>query len=226
MSNSVVCQNPSCPNGNPPSRLECPTCNKLGVKGSFFCGQECFKSGCIPVPITISGNAEDGTYNPFPNYSFTGPIRPVYPLSKTRLVPDHIPRPDYAADGKPVAEARRAGQPPRLLTPEEQDKMRRSCRLAREVLDLAASHVRPGITTDELDEIVHNATIERNAYPSPLNYRNFPKSVCTYVNLFPSPETQRSNGAVLRSVNEVICHGIPDQRKLRDGDIVNIGECW
>ncbi|KAG5353939.1 hypothetical protein C0989_011427 [Termitomyces sp. Mn162] len=155
------------------------------------------------IHTLVSGNAEDGTYNPFPNYSFTGPIRPVYPLSKTRLVPDHIPRPDYAADGKPVAEARRAGQPPRLLTPEEQDKMRRSCRLAREVLDLAASHVRPGITTDELDEIVHNATIERNAYPSPLNYRNFPKSVCT-------------------SVNEVICHGIPDQRKLRDGDIVNI----
>ena len=53
--------------------------------------------------------------------------------------------------------------------------------LAREVLDIAAAHVRPGITTDEIDEIVHNATIERNAYPSPLNYRNFPKSVCTYV---------------------------------------------
>ncbi|KAG6897804.1 Methionine aminopeptidase 1 [Termitomyces sp. T32_za158] len=92
--------------------------------------------------------------------------------------------------------------------------------LAREVLDLAASHVRPGITTDELDEIVHNATIERNAYPSPLNYRNFPKSVCTYVNLF--FHGHEPIGAVLRSVNEVICHGIPDQRKLREGDIINI----
>jgi len=70
-------------------------------------------------------------------------------------------------------------------------------------LDTAASHIRPGITTDELDEIVHNATIERNAYPSPLNYRGFPKSVCT-------------------SVNEVICHGIPDKRKLVEGDIINI----
>ena len=51
--------------------------------------------------------------------------------------------------------------------------------MGREILDLAGSHVKPGVTTDEIDEIVHNATIERNAYPSPLNYRNFPKSVCT-----------------------------------------------
>ncbi|KAG6868372.1 hypothetical protein C0993_004018 [Termitomyces sp. T159_Od127] len=146
-------------------------------------GRSKFTKEQLPAP-QLTPVLLDGTYNPFPNYVFTGSIRPVYPLSKTRVVPDHIPRPDYAADGKPVSEARRAGQPPRLLTLEEQDKMRRSCRLAREVLDLAASHVRPGITTDELDEIVHNATIERNAYPSPLNYRNFPKSVCTYVNIF------------------------------------------
>ena len=51
--------------------------------------------------------------------------------------------------------------------------------LAREVLDIAASHIKPGVTTDFIDEVVHNATIERNAYPSPLNYRGFPKSVCT-----------------------------------------------
>ena len=51
--------------------------------------------------------------------------------------------------------------------------------LAREVLDIAASHVKPGVTTDFIDEVVHNATIERNAYPSTLNYREFPKSVCT-----------------------------------------------
>ena len=76
--------------------------------------------------------------------------------------------------------------------------------LSREILDAAAAHVRPGITTDEIDAVVHEETIKRNAYPSPLNYRNFPKSVCT-------------------SVNEVICHGIPDQRKLQEGDIVNIG---
>jgi len=63
--------------------------------------------------------------------------------------------------------------------------------------------VAPGITTDKIDEIVHAEATRRGAYPSPLNYRGFPKSVCT-------------------SVNEVICHGIPDDRKLRDGDIINI----
>ncbi|CAA7271103.1 unnamed protein product [Cyclocybe aegerita] len=216
---TVLCQSKSCPNGNPPSRLECPTCNKLGIRGSFYCGQECFKAGWVSALPTIgrakthkiihdlakSGSAtnQDGTYNPFANYAFTGTMHPVYPLSPTRKVPDHIPRPDYAEDGKPRSEMQRAGQPPRILSPEEQEKMRTVCRLVREVLDIAAASVRPGITTDEIDEIVHNAIIERNAYPSPLNYRNFPKSVCT-------------------SVNEVICHGIPDQRRLREGDIVNI----
>ncbi|SJL00363.1 related to methionine aminopeptidase [Armillaria ostoyae] len=146
---------------------------------------------------------EDGSYNPFPSYEYTGSMRPMYPLSAKRKVPDHIPRPEYADDGRPMAEARAAGQPPRILSKEEQDKMRTVCRLAREVLDIAASHAKPGVTTDELDEIVHNACIERNAYPSPLNYRNFPKSVCT-------------------SINEVICHGIPDRRKLKNGDIINI----
>ncbi|KAG8691534.1 Methionine aminopeptidase 1 [Ceratobasidium sp. 423] len=81
--------------------------------------------------------------------------------------------------------------------------MRTVCRLSREVLDIAAAAIRPGITTDEIDAIVHEETIKRGAYPSPLNYREFPKSVCT-------------------SVNEVICHGIPDQRKLEEGDIVNL----
>jgi len=142
------------------------------------------------------------SYNPFPNYPFTGSLRPLYPLSPKRAVPDHIPRPDYAVTGKSLCEARE-GNFTRILNAEEIQKMRTACRLSREVLDIAASHVRPGITTDELDEIVHNATIERNSYPSPLNYRNFPKSVCT-------------------SLNEVICHGIPDQRILQDGDIINI----
>ncbi|KAJ7702984.1 peptidase M24, structural domain-containing protein [Mycena rosella] len=184
------CQSSECPNGNPPSRLECPTCNKLGIRGSFFCGQECFKSGY-------------GTYNPFPSYDFTGPMRPAYPLSAKRQVPEHIQLPEYVADGIPRSEIRAAGRSPRILNAEEIEKMKTVCRISREILDIAAASVRPGITTDEIDEIVHSATIERNAYPSPLNYREFPKSVCT-------------------SINEVICHGIPDQRKLKEGDIINL----
>jgi methionyl aminopeptidase len=80
---------------------------------------------------------------------------------------------------------------------------RRACRIGREVLDAGGRAVRAGATTDEIDRVVHEACIERGAYPSPLNYYNFPKSVCT-------------------SVNEVICHGIPDTRELAAGDICNI----
>ena len=76
--------------------------------------------------------------------------------------------------------------------------------LGREVLDVGARAVRPGITTDEIDRLVHEACMERDCYPSPLNYYHFPKSCCT-------------------SVNEVICHGIPDTRELQDGDICNSG---
>ncbi|TDL27442.1 methionine aminopeptidase [Rickenella mellea] len=206
---TISCQSTDCINSNPPSHLECPTCNKLGIKGSFFCTQECFKKGWkthkIVHGIVNPPASTDGSFNPFPNFPFTGSLRPIYPLSPKRIVPDHIVRPDYAddADGFPKSESIAQGRPPRILTLEEQEKMRVACKLGREVLDIAASHVRPGISTDELDEIVHNATIERNAYPSPLNYKRFPKSVCT-------------------SVNEVICHGIPDRRKLREGDIVNL----
>lgn len=81
--------------------------------------------------------------------------------------------------------------------------LRHACAMGREVLDIAGNALRVGVTTDEIDRIVHEACIERDVYPSPLNYYNFPKSVCT-------------------SVNEVICHGIPDYREIEDGDIVNI----
>lgn len=210
----IPCQSSICPNGHPPSRLECPTCHKLGISGSFFCGQDCFKAGwkthklihdlASRQPLLEDPNInKNGTFNPFGGFNFTGTLRPAYPLSPKRHVPEHIPRPDYAEDGNPISESRRAGQPIRILNAEEIEKMRTVCRLAREVLDIAASHVRPGITTDEIDEIVHNETIKRNAYPSPLNYRGYPKSVCT-------------------SINEVICHGIPDQRRLQEGDIINI----
>ncbi|KAG2750075.1 methionine aminopeptidase [Suillus brevipes Sb2] len=211
---TVLCQSSNCPHGNPPSRLECPTCNKLGIRGSFFCGQECFKGDwkthkiihdLARSPATAANPSQDGTFHPFPNFDYTGILRPVYPLSPKREVPEHIPRPDYATheDGVPTSEMRRSGQPPRLLNSEEIEKMKFACRLGREVLDIAAAIVRPGVTTDEIDAVVHQATIDRNAYPSPLNYRNFPKSVCT-------------------SVNETICHGIPDRRKLQQGDIINL----
>jgi methionyl aminopeptidase len=83
------------------------------------------------------------------------------------------------------------------------DRMRTAGRIASEVLQATATALEPGITTDALDAICHEATVIRDAYPSPLNYHGFPKSICT-------------------SVNEVICHGIPDSRPLAEGDIVNL----
>jgi methionyl aminopeptidase len=81
--------------------------------------------------------------------------------------------------------------------------MRRACRAAAIVLQETSQAIRPGVTTDELDRVAHELCLKLGGYPSPLNYRGFPKSLCT-------------------SVNEVICHGIPDSRRLEEGDIVNL----
>jgi methionyl aminopeptidase len=81
--------------------------------------------------------------------------------------------------------------------------MRLACRLAAETLIVVGEKLRPGMTTLEIDQIVHDDTLQRGAYPAPLNYRGFPKSVCT-------------------SVNDVVCHGIPGPRVLEPGDIINV----
>ncbi len=121
-------------------------------------------------------------------------------LSPRREVPAAIARPDYvgARGGRPVD--RGSARP---KTADEIARMRVAGRAAAEVLALTGAAVRPGITTDELDEICHQACLDRGGYPSPLGYNGYPKSLCT-------------------SVNEVICHGIPDSSVLRDGDIVNL----
>ncbi|KAL8305825.1 hypothetical protein RB597_003485 [Gaeumannomyces tritici] len=189
---------------NDAGSLQCPTCLKLGIKDSFFCSQDCFKKNWGTHKAMHKQENKTGHHNPFPAFNYTGPLRPVYPLSERRKVPASIPHPDYAADGIPK-QGRSLGRSNKieLLDAKAQDGMRKVCRLAREVLDIAAAAIRPGITTDDIDKIVHEACVERNSYPSPLNYNYFPKSVCT-------------------SLNEVICHGIPDQRPLVDGDIINL----
>jgi methionyl aminopeptidase len=126
--------------------------------------------------------------------------------SPPRTVPSHIPRPKYAAGDIPARSQRLLPRMPwdiEVKTPEQIERMRKAGRIAREVLDAACKAVHVGMTTDEIDAIVHEETIRRNAYPSPLHYNGFPKSCCT-------------------SINEVICHGIPDSTRLRDGDIINI----
>ena len=115
-----------------------------------------------------------------------------------RAVPDSIAKPPYALTGQPPATRGPATQTPATIA-----RMRVAGHLAAEVLLEVGAAVTAGITTDELDAIAHEASIRRDCYPSPLNYRGFPKSLCT-------------------SVNEVICHGIPDSHQLVDGDIINL----
>jgi methionyl aminopeptidase len=119
-------------------------------------------------------------------------------VSPRRPVPEAIARPDYADNGRPIRVDEPMVKSAALI-----DRMRVAGQVAAEVLAATAEAVKVGITTDELDAVCHQATLERGAYPSPLNYHGYPKSVCT-------------------SVNEVICHGIPDSRPLSDGDIVNL----
>ncbi|GJQ08472.1 hypothetical protein GpartN1_g263.t1 [Galdieria partita] len=135
------------------------------------------------------------------DFPYSGSLRPGR-KSPPRKVPAGIPKPDYAKTGLP-SHSPRAPWDIEVHGDEDLELMRISCQVAREVLDCAARVISPGITTDEIDDVVHQETLKRGAYPSPLNYYNFPKSCCT-------------------SVNEIICHGIPDSTVLREGDIINV----
>ena len=119
-------------------------------------------------------------------------------VSPRRNVPDDITRPPYVLQ--------RSVQPKSLShiqTPETIEKMRIAGSIAAAALREVGSHIQPGVSTDQLDAIGHEFLCDQGAYPSTLDYKGFPKSLCT-------------------SINEVICHGIPDSTTLREGDIVNI----
>ena len=131
-------------------------------------------------------------------YSLVRPGR----VSPLREVPDHIPRPGYALDPTTFDYGTMKGEG-ECKTEEQIEGVRRACRVARSVLDHTAKHITPGTTTEELDIVAHECCIKFGAYPSPLLYRGYPKSICT-------------------SVNNVACHGIPDSRPLEDGDIINV----
>jgi methionyl aminopeptidase len=119
-------------------------------------------------------------------------------ISGRRSVPSSIPRPEYVDRPAP---AKYTG--PEVKDDATIEKMRVAGRIAAQAMEAAAAAIAPGVTTDELDRIGHEFMVEHGGYPSTLGYRQYPKSLCT-------------------SVNEVICHGIPDDRPLEDGDIVNI----
>jgi methionyl aminopeptidase len=113
--------------------------------------------------VTLFSNHDtaSGLYNPFPTYPYTGSVRAVYPLSPRRPVPKTIKHPDWAKDGIPKREMRLSRSKWDLLDAKGQEAMRKVCRLAREVLDITAAAMKPGVTTDYLDEICHKACVER-----------------------------------------------------------------
>ena len=119
-------------------------------------------------------------------------------VSPMRPVPASIPRPEYV--GRTGPERVTASE---VKSPETIERIRRASQIAAQALEEVGRHVRPGVTTDELDAIGHEFMIDHGAYPSTLGYMGFTKSLCT-------------------SVNEVICHGIPDSTVLADGDILNV----
>ncbi|XP_046963156.1 methionine aminopeptidase 1D, mitochondrial isoform X1 [Vanessa cardui] len=124
----------------------------------------------------------------------------VHPAETTpsRIVPEHIEKPDYIL-GKLLNTSKK----PEIKNEEQIKGMRQSCNVAANILKILQPFVQPGVTTDDIDELVHTLSLEAGAYPSPLHYKGFPKSVCT-------------------SVNNVAVHGIPDLRPLQNGDIVNV----
>lgn len=205
----------SCVRCQKPATLQCPKCLELHLERDLaaYCSQDCFKESWaehkkLHKP-SINGwhyctRRGQGRSLNMPEFKWTGSLRPAR-IGPMREIPDHIPTPDYFTNnGIPTSELSSPQQrtvPSR--SPEEIAGIREACRIGRLVLDAAHAAIAPGVTTDEIDRVVHEETLAHGAYPSPYNYYNFPKSVCT-------------------SVNEVICHGIPDRRPLENGDIVNV----
>ncbi|XP_043278935.1 methionine aminopeptidase 1D, chloroplastic/mitochondrial [Venturia canescens] len=155
------------------------------ITRSFF--KKIFNSVKDPKRKTIN--------NSFGKYEIVKP----WDVSERIKVPSYIPKPPYSDSGKP-------SDPPNeieIKNPNQIECMRHSCMLAKRILRQIRPMIEPGVTTDHLDKRVHDIIINNGAYPSPLNYKGFPKSICT-------------------SINNVACHGIPDSRPLVDGDILNI----
>lgn len=143
-------------------------------------------------------------FNPWPNYEFTGKLRPCYPLSPLRIPDLSISFPSYACRGVPYSENSIARSSViEILSVQDRPKMYAAGEIVRNIMEKCRSIIKPGITTDSIDEFVSTECNNRGVYPSLLNYRGFPKSCAT-------------------SLNEVAALGIPDRRKLENGDILNL----
>jgi len=195
---ALLCATEGCSNE---ASMQCPMCLKLGAPSTRFCSQQCFKGSWAQHAQTHTRFQRAQDFVP-PTFRYTGTLRPSYVTP--RLPSPAVPRPDYALTGNPVSEDQSKFQRiAPVFTPAQVDSIRAAARLGREALDLAAHMCVPGALPDDIDRAVHQYIVARGGYPSTLNYRGFPKSLCI-------------------SINEVVCHGIPDMRPLQDGDIVNV----
>ncbi|XP_050723627.1 methionine aminopeptidase 1D, mitochondrial-like isoform X2 [Eriocheir sinensis] len=154
-----------------------------------------------PSPLSTLTPRHCGVWDIFRrvNFGSYSLLDNVGEVSAAQLVPEHIPRPPYAETGQPPPPPASA----ELHSKEGIEAMRAACSLAVKAQNTVRKNIKAGMTTAEIDELVHRVAVEGGAYPSPLNYLGFPKSVCT-------------------SVNNVACHGIPDDRPLVDGDIISV----
>nr|CAD1819141.1 unnamed protein product [Ananas comosus var. bracteatus] len=172
--------------------------------GDFNGGKAIVQKRCVISSSKLSALEEAMRVRRLRELQSSVKIRKRPPLRRGKVsgplvVPEHIPRPSYVGSNE-MPELFGEHQ---IHDAEGIAGMRAACELAGRVLDFAGTLVRPSITTNEIDKAVHNMITEAGAYPSPLGYGGFPKSVCT-------------------SVNECVCHGVPDSRQLQNGDIVNI----
>lgn len=188
-------------NCNKQAVFECPTCLKLQLQSSYYCSQGCFKSNW-GIHKQVHKQRDDLLEQAF---DYTGKLRPFpYSFIGKREIPEEIKKPDYFLFGQTDLKRQEyADKNIYVHSPEEILLIKESSRIGRNALDLGHRMALPGVTTEQIDQAVHDYIISEGAYPSPYNYFNFPRSCCT-------------------SVNECICHGIPDTRPLQEGDIINL----
>jgi methionyl aminopeptidase len=126
--------------------------------------------------VLLAAEKERLNFHP-PAFEYSGDLRPAY-VTPRRPIPAHIEKPDYASNGQAQGENAHSIY---IHNAKEIAGIKAACKLGRQALDLAANTVRPGVTTDEIDRVVHEFCVSQDCYPSPLNYRFFPKACCTSV---------------------------------------------
>lgn len=154
--------------------LMCPICLEMGIRDSNFCDQECFRRNWLNHKALHHDLAQNSinNYNPFPKEAYTGRLRAVYPLRPQKTVADpNIDKPEYVHDSFPYGEliVNRSNFM-KILSSAEIAKMRQVNTIGREILDVAARLVKPGITTEEIDDVVFQTCMNKQCYPSLLNY--------------------------------------------------------